>query len=291
MDSRGNFTLEIVVTGIIIVLILGMISFALEASGDKLSKSVENQNIEKIISESCDNLINNPGIPQNWEDFKAKRVGLAIVNGEDNVVPNSVSYYKLVELGKDYDRLVEKGLFDNNFKSSMELVPYKTSISSVKIGESSEATNSYSVNRLVKCDFFKKYAVCDFSLEGKCNHNHNQDKYSCSYFKIFKNNLKTLDYYLLFDESEVNSVKYSYDTTHYKSFGEGITAAKTVVNLNDDLKNTFSFNDSSSIVFVHLNKKDAKAVLVGVPKDFDKSKLSYDYFITQPCNFIIKAWR
>ena len=100
-----------------------------------------------------------------------------------------------------------------------------------------------------------------------------------------------MDYYLLFDEIEVNNVKYSYDTTHYKSFGEGTTAAKTAVNLNDDLKNTFSFNDSSSIVFVHLNKKDAKAVLVGVPKDFDKSKLSYDYFITQPCNFIIKAWR
>ena len=165
MDSRGNFTLEIVVIGIIIVLILGMISFAFEASGDKLSKSVENQNIEKIISESCDNLINNPGIPQNWEDFKAKRVGLAIVNGEDNVVPNSVSYYKLVELGKDYDRLVEKGLFDNNFKSSMELVPYKTSISSVKIGESSELRIAILLTDLLNVISLKNILYVTFHLK------------------------------------------------------------------------------------------------------------------------------
>ena len=37
-------------------------------------------------------------------------------------------------------------------------------------------------------------------------------------------------------------------------------------------------------------KKDAKSVLVAVPKDFDKNKLDYNYFTTQTCEFILKVW-
>ena len=112
-----------------------------------------------------------------------------IINGDENVIPNSVSYFKLLELGRDYDKLVKRKIFDNKFSSSMELKPYETSISSVKIGSNDiESNKVYSVNRVVKCDFFKKYTVCDFQQDSKCNHNHNQKYYSCSYFKIFKGN-------------------------------------------------------------------------------------------------------
>lgn len=43
-------------------------------------------------------------------------------------------------------------------------------------------------------------------------------------------------------------------------------------------------------MFIHFNKKDVKALLVCVPKDFDKSKLNYDYFRTNNCEFILKGW-
>ena len=189
MDNRGNFTLEILVVTIVILLILGTISLATEISSEKISKGMESDNIEKTIIEVCDSLINDPGVPQNWEDFKAKRVGLAILNEYENVIPNSVSYFKLLELGRDYDNLVTKKIFDNKFHSSMELIPYETSISSVKIGEDGNSKNVYSVNRIVKCDFYKKWVVKDFLNDGKCNHNHGQDKYSCNYFKLFEKNL------------------------------------------------------------------------------------------------------
>ena len=237
----------------------------------------------------CDSLINDPGVPQNWENFKASRVGLAIINENDNVIPNSVSYFKLVELGRDYDRLVTDKIFNNKFYSSMELIPYETSISSVKIGHELKGNNIHSVNRVVKCDFYKMFVVKDFLNDGKCNHNHRQDEYSCNYFKLFEKNLRNSDYYLLFDESEKNNVKYSIDTTHFKDY-DGKTASKTVIHLNDELSSLFEVNDTSSVVFIHLDKKDAKAVLVSVPKDFDKSKLKYDYFTTQSCEFILKAW-
>ena len=45
MDNNGNFTLEILVVGMIIILILGIISVASEVSQEKISKSVENNNI------------------------------------------------------------------------------------------------------------------------------------------------------------------------------------------------------------------------------------------------------
>ena len=290
MDNRANITLEIMVLGIFILLILGIISFATEISSEKISKSVENNNIEKTITETADYLINNPGIPPNWDDFKSKRVGLAIVNEDDNVISCSVSYFKLIELGKDYDKLVTNKLFDDKFKSSMELIPFKTSISSVKIGSEESGDSIYSVNRIVKCDFFKKYVEKDFTIEGKCNHDHNQKDHSCNYFKLFRNNLKSSDYYLLLDSSEKYNVKYSYDTTHFKVMGDGQTVTNTRIYLNNEFKSLFNINESSSVIFIHFNKKNTKAVLVSVPKDFDKSKLEYDYFITQPCNFIIKAW-
>lgn len=290
MDNKGNFTLEIVVVGIVILLILGITSFVSEVSQEKISKSVENNNIEKTINEVADTLINDPGMPINWEDYKSKRIGLAIINSEGNTILNSVSYFKFLELGRDYNNLVTKRIFNNKFSSSMELIPSETSISSVKIGSSDiESDNIYSASRLVKCDFFKKYTICDFKIDGKCNHNHNQKDHSCNYFKLFKGNLKKTDYYLLFDDSERLECEYSIDDTHSKSY-EGQKVTNKKIYLNDRLNELFDLNDSSSIVFIHLNKNDVKSVLIGVPKDFDKDKLNYNYFTTQTCEFKIKAW-
>lgn len=289
MDNRGNFTLEILVVAIVIILILGIITLATEISSEKISKGIETDNIEKTINEVCESLINDPGVPQNWEDFKAKRVGLAIVNEYENVIPNSVSYFKILELGRDYDNLVTKKIFDNKFHSSMELIPHETSISSVKIGDDESSANAYSVNRIVKCDFYKKYVIKDFTVDGKCNHNHRQSEYSCNYFKLFEKNLRSSDYYLLIDESEKNSLSYSIDTTHFKDY-EGKLASKTSIYLNNELSSLFEVNDTSSVVFIHLDKNDAKAVLVAVPKNFDKGNLKYDYFTTQACDFVLKAW-
>ena len=245
IDNRGNFTLEIIVVAMIILLILGVVTLATELSEEKISKSTESNNIEKTLSEVCDSLINNPGIPINWEDFKSKRVGLAIINEDGKVIPNSVSYFKLLELGRDYDKLVTKKLFDNKFHSSMELIPHKTSISSVKIGnDNTGSKNIYSVNRLVKCDFYKKHVICDFLTDGKCNHNHNQKDHSCNYFKLFKGDLKKKDYYLLVDEDEKYECEYSLDTTHFKS-NRGIKVTNTKIYLNDELKGLFEVNDTS----------------------------------------------
>ena len=57
MDNKGNFTLEIVVVGIVILLILGITSLASEISQEKISKNVENSNIEKTINDEEDEIL------------------------------------------------------------------------------------------------------------------------------------------------------------------------------------------------------------------------------------------
>ena len=229
----------------------------------------------------------NPGNTHDWEGYEKGMAGLAIVNGEGEVIPNSVSYEKLIELNSDYEKYVNRYLFQSKMKSSMELIPQESIISSVKIGNKETSDNIYSVNRIVKCDFYKKYVIKDFLNDGKCNHNHKQNKYDCNYFKIFKGNLRASNYYLLFDESEKYNAKYFIDNTKDRDYESWKNVISDEVYLNDHI----DFDSgSSAIIFVHIDKPKTKAVLVSVPKDFDKRKLKYDYFRTNECEFILKAW-
>ncbi len=287
MDGRGNITLEIGIVLIIILIICGVILNFEEITTQKLIKTQENDNIENLISEVADNLINNPGNPDNWEKNKKGTPGLAIINEEGKVIPNSVSYTKLIALGSNYKKLVTQNIFNSKIKSSIELMPQESSISSVKIGQENEGKNVFSVNRLVKCDFYKKYVIKDFQNDGKCNRNHKQNIHSCNYFKVFKGNLRASNYYLLIDEDEKYNLKYYIDTTRVVKlrFWESVNTDK--ISLNDKIN---FYDDTSAVVFIHFNKANAKAVLVSVPKSFDRNKLKYDYFRTNECDFILKAW-
>ena len=92
--------------------------------------------------------------------------------------------------------------------------------------------------------------------------------------------------YLLFDENSYNDVYYSLDTTLIPSISKKVT--NDVIKLNNEIESKLIFSEDG-IVFVHTNKKDVKAVLVGVPKDFDKKYLKYDYFISNQCEFTLKT--
>ena len=279
--------IEIGITLIIILLIFGVILTSIESSTEKAMKEVETNNMEKLISEVIDNLINNPGVPENWNEYGKGTPGLAVVNDGGQVVPNSVSYAKLIALGNDYDRLVYEKLFMSKIHTSMELVPKESSISSVKIGDWEEGDNIFSITRLVKCDFYKSYVLKNFENGGKCNRNHPQDECSCNYFKVFPGNLKKSDYYLLIDTTEEYDLSYFVDTTRVVKEKYWKTTMSDSIYLNDEFE---FYDDDSAVVFVHLDEPHPKAVLVSVPKNFDRNLLEYDYFRTNECEFILKAW-
>ena len=279
--------IEIGIVLIVIVMIFGVVLTSMENATEKVITSQEINNMEKMASEVIDNLINNPGVPDNWNEYDKGTPGLAIVNDGGQIISNSVSYAKLVALGENYDELIYENQFNSKIKTSMELIPKKSSISSVKIGEYDGKNDVFSVNRLVKCDFYKSYVLNDFKNDGKCNMHHSQEDNSCNYFKVFPGNLKNSDYYLIFDESETHDLKYMIDTTKVSDDEYWQSSPSNVIHLNDEID---FYDDTSAIVFIHLNKKDPKAVLISLPKNFDKDFLEYDYFRTNECELILKAW-
>ena len=279
--------MEMSIILVVIIVIFGAVMTSVENSAEKAIREVETNNMEKLVSETVDNLINNPGAPENWNELGKGTPGLAIVNDAGQVIPNSVSYSKLIGLGKDYDKLIYEKQFTSKIHSSMELRPKESTISSVKIGERPKGDSIFSLTRLVKCEFFKGYVLKDFENGGKCNRHHPQDERSCNYFKVFPGNLKKSDYYLLIDEDETYDLKYMVDTTRVVKGRPWQTAMTDAIHLN----NEFDFyDDTSAVVFIHLDEPHPKALLVSVPKSFDERLLHYDYFRTNECEFIVNAW-
>lgn len=287
MDNRANIVFEIAIVLIITLMISGIVLNSSELLTNKAIKSEEIENTEMLLSETADNLINNPGVPDNWEKNGKGTPGLSIINEEGKTIPNSVSYSKLIALKNNYKNLVDKKLFDSKIKTSMELIPRDSSISSVKIGNGNERGDIFTVTRLVKCDFYKKFVMKDFQYPGTCNHKHSQDRHSCSYFKIFPGNLKKSGYYLLIDPDEKDGLEYFVDTTRVVKERSWETPGSDIIYLNDKIS---FYDDSSAVVFVHFNKPHVKAVLVSVPKNFKMYGMNYDYFRVNECNFILKAW-
>lgn len=287
MDNRGNIVVEVAIVLIVLLLIGGIVLNASHLLTSKAMTSTEKENTETLINEFTDNLINNPGVPDNWEKYGKGTPGLAIINEEGDIIPNSVSYSKFIALKNNYKKLVDKKLFSSKIKTSMELIPQESSISSVKIGDENEKGDVFSVNRLVKCDFYKQFVMKDFQYGGKCNHKHSQNKASCNYFKVFKGNVKKTNYYLLIDPEEKGDLKYIMDTTRVVKARSWQTPSSDKILLNDEIN---FYDDTSAVVFIHFDKPKAKAVLVSVPKNFKMNNLNYDYFRTNDCRLIIKAW-
>ena len=279
--------IEIGLIMIILLVIFSVTLNSIENSTEKVINEVEANHMEKLTSEVLDNLINNPGVPENWNEYGKGTPGLAIVSADGRTVPNSVSYGKLIALGKDYDKLVSENLFSSKIHTSMELQPLKSSISSVKIGAWEDGEEIFSISRLVKCDFYKSYVIKDFQNPGKCNKHHDQSQCSCNYFKIFKGNVKKSDYYLLIDDNEKYDISYIIGSTRLVKGKTWESAISDCIYLNNEIE---FYDDTSAVVFIHLDKPQARALLISVPKDFDKTFLEYDYFRTNECNFILTAW-
>ena len=104
---------------------------------------------------------------------------------------------------------------------------------------------------------------------------------------MFKGNLRAFNYYLLIDEDEKYDLEYFMGSTRLVKDKSWETVRTDEIYLNNKIE---FYDDSSAIIFIHFNKPDAKALLVQVPKRFDENYLSYDYFRTNDCEFILKGW-
>lgn len=286
IDNKGMISTEIIVLLIILILTVGIVLNFTEKANEKLTYEIKEDNIGKIANEFVDSLINTPGNPQNWEKLNNKNnvlVGLGIIDENNKTIANSVSYEKLMALSSEYKKQIDEKTFNKQYKTSLIIKPLTGSIEPITLGQSID-NPSYTVNRLVTCDFYKKYTINDFETNGKCNSYH-LTPHTCNHFKVYKSWLKKTDYYLLFEKNSYKDYKWTFSSTLIGGIPK--TVGDDVIYLNPEIEKK-SITDNNGVMFIHIDKKDAKAVLVGVPKDFDKNKLSYDYFIQTECNLMFK---
>ena len=116
MDSKGNMTIELGLILVIILFITGIVLSFTEMANEKIVKQEEMEHVETLIERTADNLINTPGNPDDWEKYAKGTPGLAIINEEDTIIPNSISYFKLIALKNNYNKLVDEKLFNSKIK-------------------------------------------------------------------------------------------------------------------------------------------------------------------------------
>lgn len=292
-DNKGTVSFEIIIVLIIILLIIGIISNLTTNSNEKIINTIEKEHVEKLTCELCDNLINNPRNPINWEklsNFNNVIPGLAILGEDNKTLANSVSYDKLVILKENYDELIDRRLFKNQMKSSIVIYPFKKSIPAIFLGSENYGETVFSISRFVKCDFFKKYTIINFeNSNSSCNQNHDNN-FTCGYFKVFKSDLKYNDYYLLTDDDLINkNIYWAVDNTKKQS-NDYNSIKYNKIYLNDILSNEFE-EENECIFFLHFKEKNTlKILLIKVPKEFNKNYLNYDYFVLNDCKIILRCW-
>ena len=177
-----------------IIILFVIIAIVVNVSGDLNEKTLsveELSNLEKISVESSELLLNNPGVPEDWEDSIDEDASQSIIpglalktknlrNGEfrdesaerEEVVSNIISYRKLLKLSSCYDDLVNKNLFNDSFKSSIAVYPLNPKLDPIVMGDDLSRTGKdvIVINRTVKCDYlfgFFIYSFNDFELEGE----------------------------------------------------------------------------------------------------------------------------
>ena len=339
-DNYGLvYSTELLLSIIILFVIIAMVINLSGVLNEKTLSVEELSNLEKISVESSELLLNNPGVPEDWEniieDDASKNIipGLALKtknvrNGEfrdesaesEELVPNIISYSKLLKLSSCYDDLINKNLFNNSYKSSIAVYPLNPKLNSIVMGDdlSRASKDVIVINRTVKCDYlsgFVIYSFNDFELEGEkylktesCNHDNVwnltshesdiNDFWLCRSFRIYKKSLENYDFYLLSpDMIKTADVYYTIENLN-KASDKVYRLDDEVLELDDFFLNDLE-NASSSIYTIHFKvpKRSAdefKSALVAVPTNMsedlkNRNQLDYEYFTIQDVNFIMKT--
>lgn len=331
-DTYGiMFSTDILLVVFFLVLILGIISNIIDSSNDKIINPLEVAELERLSNEVVDNLINNPGTPFHWEElfnFDGVKAGLAIENSVNKVIVNTVSYKKIKILENNlYEDLIDKKIFNEKIKSYIAIYPIFCNITPFFVGDNisisnSNVSNIVTVNRTVKCDFYRDFAIVSvfngkaldeniISFTNKnflnnkkvCNHetlnslthsNSIESEWICKEFKIDRKNFLKNDYYLFFnDESISNDNYWILDDIKNVSIYENLINNEKI-NLNNEVSDILD-NKSSMIFYIHfkVNKNNLykfNAVLVEIPKEIGVDRLNIDYFKEQECYFLMKTW-
>ncbi|MCQ2964730.1 MAG: hypothetical protein MJ203_04105 [archaeon] len=225
-----------------------------------------------------------------------------------------------MKINSYYDELINQNLFKSSIKSSISIYPIDSDIEAIVCGDDlKEENNVISVERYVKCDFFKKFVIYDFNdlkLKGRdyerdvyCNHdnvgeleshsNTQKSIWLCKSFRIYKNTLENYDYYLISSDKikdfncywTIESLNEANNKT--KKLQENLIYLNTF--FQEDLESEYDNIYSIHFKIPKTNVDDFNSCLVAIPKNLtdsgliDDNKLKYDYFQIQDVKFELRT--
>ncbi|MDR1819463.1 MAG: hypothetical protein LBR15_04355 [Methanobrevibacter sp.] len=298
VDRKGIlFISDIFVLLIMSILVISTIIIVMDLSNEKILDSVERSNLERKTMKTIDNLIKNPGSPDDWDYQENKGSIIPGLAGENK----TVSFNKILSLKKSYKKLVEDKIFQNEIKSSITIYPLSSELSPMEFGDNENlqyAGNVVSVKRLVKCDFLSRFKVLDFKDDKKdlCI-NPNYKTWICKPFLLTRKDLEHNDYYLLFNNKIINSY---WSISNPNNINEKEYLINTnVYRLNSILENQMK-NSLQMNFWIHIkldeNKNDnLNTCLVAIPREFNINEilpngLKFEYFQYNDCYLTLKTW-
>ena len=320
-DNYGLvYSTELLLSIIILFVIIAMVINLSGVLNEKTLSVEELSNLEKISVESSELLLNNPGVPEDWENIIED-------DASKNIIPGLALKTKNVRNGEFRDESAESEelvpniiSYNNSYKSSIAVYPLNPKLDSIVMGDDLSRTGKdvIVINRTVKCDYlsgFVIYSFNDFELEGEnyvktesCNHDNvwnltshecdNNDFWLCRSFRIYKKSLENYDFYLLSpDMIKTADVYYTIENLN-KASDKVYRLDDEVLELDDFFLNDLE-NASSSIYTIHFKvpKRSAdefKSALVAVPTNMsedlkNRNQLDYEYFTIQDVNFVMKT--
>lgn len=225
-----------------------------------------------------------------------------------------------MKINSYYDELINQNLFKSSIKSSISIYPIDSDIEAIVCGDDlKEENNVISVERYVKCDFFKKFVIYDFNdlkLKGRdyerdvyCNHdnvgeleshsNTQKSIWLCKSFRIYKNTLENYDCYLISSDKikdfncywTIESLNEANNKT--KKLQENLIYLNTF--FQEDLESEYDNIYSIHFKIPKTNVDDFNSCLVAIPKNLtdsgliDNNKLKYDYFQIQDVKFELRT--
>lgn len=226
-----------------------------------------------------------------------------------------------MKINSYYEKLIGENLFNNNLKSSIIINPINCEIEPIICGDDldNEENNVISVERYVKCDFFKKFVIFDFNdlkLQGRnytrevfCNHdnideleshtNTQKSIWLCKSFRIYNSSLENYDYYLISSNQINNFNCYWTIESLNKTNNKTEKLNQELIYLNpffqEDLEKQYDNIYSIHFKIPKTNVNEFNSCLVAIPKNLtdsgliDDNKLIYDYFQTQDVKFELRT--
>lgn len=316
MDEKGFiFSLDVYLSLVIIILILGISADAMDIAGNKIDDFCSEQSYQRITGDVCDILIETSGSPENWDEmrtFTGVSPGLAETKSSSGT--NKLSPEKIKALEKNpelMDKLIPEG-----FKCSVSIYPFDPSLPIVSVVNQTPNFNTevYVANRTVVYSY-NPYVIYSLTkiekgLDGnfshyKCPHSlikddtHDSPSFKnkkpgwvCNVFKIAPEKLNATDFYLMtgpphiLDKKALWMIDAPDDLTDRVEKFEDHPLDVTCRIRDIDDNGVLVFHTYTSAEY----DKAFKIYLVGVPTGTPLNNVNVNYVGLKSGYFILKIW-